>query len=113
MSYKFGLMLSMLFVLMFFTLGVDIINVQFVMSDLDAKSIAISYIISEHGKLDKRTIIKIESTYQVEFTCLDNCNPQFGDVVNYKISREITPIVINRGPMEVSIVRSAVIGYFA
>ena len=45
MSSKLGLILSMMFVIMFFLFGVDLICIQYVYSDLDAKSISISSVI--------------------------------------------------------------------
>lgn len=112
MSYKIGLILSMIFVSLFFAFGVDLLNIQFTYSDLDAKSTAISYQIAEHGLLDDDFIKNIESRYKVSFKCTDYCSPLFGDVVTYTLTKEIKTIVVSQGPMNISISRNAVIGFF-
>ena len=63
MSYKIGLILSMIFVALFFAFGIDLITVQFVFSNLDAQSVAISYRISQHGTIDENLINEIENKY--------------------------------------------------
>lgn len=112
MSSKLGLILSMLFVAMFFLFGVDLICIQFVFSDLDAKSISISYLISQHGGLDTEFIEEIETTYKVDFKCLNNCNPSFGDIVDYQISKDYSPLIISNEVMHITVYRSAAIGFY-
>ena len=112
MSSKIGLILSMLFVAMFFLFGVDLICIQFVFSDLDAKSISISYQISQHGGLDIEFINQIEATYKVDFKCLNNCNPLFGDIVDYQISTDYSPLIISTDVMHLTVYRSAAIGFY-
>ena len=112
MSSKVGLILSFIFVSLFFSLGIDMMSLQIIYSDLDSKGIAISYRISNHGTLDDPFIQSIESQFKVKFTCLSNCSPMFGDVVTYAISKEYKPIIIKKETMTVSIERNAVIGYY-
>ena len=112
MSSKLGLILSMVFVTIFFAFGLDLIAVQMIYSDLDAKSVPISYLISRHGKVDDDIKSAIESKYSLTFQCTSNCSPVFGDVVTYVISREYHPIIIDQKDMTVSIERNAVIGYY-
>ena len=66
MSSKIGLILSMIFVAMFFVFGIDLICIQFIYSDLDAKSITISYLISQNGGLSSDLINEIEDTLSGE-----------------------------------------------
>ena len=112
MSSKLGLILSMLFVALFFLFGVDLICVQFVFSDLDAKSISISYLISQHGGLDINLINEIEETYKVDFKCLSNCNPSFGDIIEYQISKDYSPLIISNETMHITVYRSTAIGFY-
>lgn len=112
MSSKLGLILSMLFVMIFFSMGLDVISVQLIYNDLDAKSIAISYQISQYGTIDSSIKTAIESNYKVRFTCLSNCSPVFGDVVIYQIARDYQPIIIRQDTMTISIERNAIIGYY-
>ena len=101
----------MIFVAMFFSFGIDLINIQFIYNDLDAKSVAISYKISEHGTVDESLKQNIESTFKISFRCTSNCSPMFGDVVTYVISKDYKPFIINQDSMSISIERNAVIGY--
>ena len=111
MSSKLGLILSMIFVTLFFAFGLDLITIQFIYNDLDAKSVAISYKISEYGTIDNTIKQNIEKTFKVDFTCVSNCSPMFGDVVTYVISKEYKPIIIDKNTMTISVERNAVIGY--
>lgn len=111
MSSKLGLVLSMIFVAMFFTFGVDLISIQFIYNDLDAKSVAISYKISEYGTINENIKSYIEETFDVSFKCTNNFTPMFGDVVTYVISKEYKPIMIKSESMTISVERNAVIGY--
>lgn len=112
MSSKMGLILSMIFITLFFSLGIDMVSIQIIYSDLDAKSVPISYRISEHGIIDESLIATIEQDFNVKFTCKSNCQPRFGDTVTYVISKDYKPIVIKKETMSVAIERSAVIGYY-
>ena len=111
MSSKLGLILSMIFVTMFFAFGIDLIAIQFIYSDLDAKATSISYRLSKYGNVDSEITDFIEAHYNVKFECLDNCYPVFGDVVLYRISKDYHPIIIQNDTLTVSIKRSAVMGY--
>ena len=111
MSSKLGLVLSMIFVTLFFAFGLDLITIQFIYNDLDAKSVAISYKISEYGTINNSIKQNIESTFNVNFTCVSNCSPMFGDVVTYVISKEYKSIIIDKNTMTISVERNAVIGY--
>lgn len=113
MSYKISLILSMIFVALFFLFGIDLISIQFAFSSLDSQSINVSYLISNHGTIDEDFINHVETRFDLDFTCLSNCNPQFGDIVEYTLSRQINTLVITKGPMDITIKRSAVIGYYS
>lgn len=111
MSSKLGLVLSMIFVTMFFAFGLDLVCIQFIYNDLDAKSIAISYKISEYGTINQSFVENIEQTFKVDFYCTSNCSPIFGDTVTYVIAKEYKPLIIKKESMTISIERNAVIGY--
>jgi hypothetical protein len=111
MSSKLGLVLSMIFVTMFFAFGLDLVCIQFIYNDLDAKSIAISYKISEYGTINQSFVKNIEQTFKVDFYCTGNCSPIFGDTVTYVIAKEYKPLIIKKESMTISIERNAVIGY--
>ena len=101
----------MIFVTMFFAFGLDLICIQFIYNDLDAKSVAISYKISQYGTINETFKQNIEETFHVTFTCTNNCSPMFGDTVTYVISKEYKPMMIKQDTMTISVERNAVIGY--
>ena len=112
MSSKFGTLLSLIFVAFFVALGADLITIQYLYSDLDAKSTSISYIISRYGRVTSNLEATIEDRYQVEFTCLTYCNSSPGDIVDYVISRKYQPVFISKEEITIAVKRQAVIGYY-
>ena len=102
----------MIFVAMYFMFAGDMISLQFIYSDLDAKSVTISYLISEHGNLDDEFVEYIETKYDVDFVSADNYSPLFGDEVTYVIATHYKPLMMSKDEMVVSIKRTTVIGYF-
>ena len=112
MSSKLGLLLSMIFVTMFFAMGLDLVCIQFIYNDLDAKSTAISYQISKYGTLNSEIKERIEEQFEVRFNCVSNCSPVFGDVVTYTIAVDYQPIIIKQETMVISVERNAIIGYY-
>lgn len=112
MSSKIGTILSMVFVALFFIFGMDMICIQFIYSDLDAKSSTLSYLISKKGYLDNNLIETFEEEYNVTFTCLKNCTPLFGEVVDFVIETNYQPIIISQKALTISVRRSAVMGYY-
>lgn len=112
MSYKISFILSMVFVAMFFLFSGDMISLQFLYSDLDAKSVTISYLISDHGMLDGDFISYIENKYNVDFVSADNYYPLFGDEVTYVLATDYKPLIMSKENMRVSIQRTTVIGYY-
>ena len=112
MSYKIGFILSMIFVAMFFLFAGDMISLQFIYSDLDAKSVTISYLISENGVIDDEFVEYIETKYNVDFVTADNYTPLFGDEVTYIIAETYKPLVMSKDEMTISVKRTTVIGYY-
>ena len=102
----------MVFVVMFFLFAGDLISLQFIYSDLDAKSVTISYLISEHGSLDGSFLSAIESKYDVTFVSADNYYPLFGDEVTYIIAKQYKPLIMSNNTMILSVKRTTVIGYY-
>jgi len=112
MSYKISLILSFIFVIIFFLFGMDLLSVQYIYTDLDSKATNISYLISKKGDLEENFIKSIEANYQISFECLKNCTPKFGDLLEFKISKPYNPIIISKETINVSVKRSTVIGYY-
>lgn len=112
MSSKVSLILSMIFVVMFFLFAADMISLQFAYSNLDATSITISHLISENLSVNQQLVNDIETKFNVDFTLLNEEEPLFGDVVDFVISKEYQSIIISNNTMLLSVKRSSVLGYY-
>ena len=112
MSSKFGTILSLLFVAFFVALASDILTIQYLYSDLDAKSTSISYIISKYGKVTDNLEATLEERYQVEFTCLNYCITSPGNVIDFVVSKKYKPVFISKNEITISVKRQAIIGYY-
>ena len=112
MSYKIGLLLSMIFVALFFLFGADLISLQSAYSMLDAKANNISYIISRNGAIDSDFISYIENTYNVDFICDINLAPEFGEKITYEITTTYSPLVIAKEDIIISVKRMTIIGFY-
>lgn len=112
MSYKVGLILSMVFVALFFLFGADLITLESVYSSLDAKANNISYLISRNGVIDNDFINYVETVFLVDFECPKNISPTFGEKVIYKISTTYRPFVISKSEMTIAIERMTIIGFY-
>lgn len=112
MSYKIGLLLSMIFVALFFLFGADLISLQSTYSILDSKANNISYLISRNGVITTDFIYYIETTFSVEIECPLNSSPYFGEKIYYRISTEFTPMVISQEKITISIERMTIVGFY-
>lgn len=112
MSSKLGTILSSLFIIFAFIFCCDLISLQFVYSDLDAKSINISYLISRNPNINDTFTSYIERKFKVSFQCQKKGAQSFGEEIEYVISRDFTPMVMSRESMTVSISRMTIVGYY-
>lgn len=112
MSYKIGLILSMIFVAIFFLFGADLISLQSAWSALDAKANNISYLISRNGVIDDDFISYIETTFHVDFDCEKNLSPTFGEQITYVISTTYTPLIISHEEMIIKVQRMTIVGFY-
>lgn len=112
MSSKVSLILSMIFVVMFFLFAGDMISLQFAYSNLDATSVTISHLISESYAVDNTFINNVKAKYKIDFYLLNDNTPYFGDVVDYVVASEYKSIVLSDHTITLSIKRSSVVGYY-
>ena len=112
MSYKVGLILSMVFVSLCFLFGADLLSIQSVYSALDAKANNIGYLISKNGVVDKKFVKLVQLTYNVKFTVPINPSPYFGEEITLTISTTYQPLIISKNEMQISISRLAVVGFY-
>ena len=112
MSYKIGLILSMIFVALFFMFGADLFTLNGVYSSLDAKASNISYLISRNGTIDDNFINYVETTFSVDFNCPKNPSPIFGEKITYQISTTYHPLVLSKNEMTITIQRMTIVGFY-
>ena len=112
MSYKIGLILSMIFVALYFAFGADLLSLQSAYSVLDSKANNISYVISRNGVIDNDFINYIETTFNVTFDCQTNPYPTFGEKIIYTISTDYQPMVISKQKMTIAIKRMTIVGFY-
>jgi len=112
MSSKLGTLLSLIFIAFFVLLSADLMTIQYLYSDLDAKSTSIAYIIAKNGRVTDNLIETIEDRYGVEFSCLSHCNSSPGDIVDFSISKSYQPVFVSKNAMTITVKRQAIIGYY-
>lgn len=112
MSSKLGILLSLTFVAIFFLFGADLIGIQYVYSSLDAKSVTIAYYIAKNGYLTDEYIEYIEEKFEVNFVCLNEIYPLYGDICDFELTTYYSPLVISNEDLAVKVYRSTVLGYY-
>lgn len=112
MSSKFGILLSLIFVIIFFLFGADLIGIQYVYSSLDAKSVTISYYIAKNGYINDEYITYIEDKFDVEFICLNEIYPLYGEVCDFELVTYYSPIVVSNNSLPIRVYRTTVLGYY-
>ena len=113
MSYKLGLLLSIVFLMGVMFLAGDLINVSIIKNSLDSLALTVSYRISYDGMLTQDTRALIRS-YQVKIRFEEGTHTSFriGDTVVYYLSRDYDPFILHKETMSLSVKRSAVVGYY-
>ena len=112
MGTNIATILSFLFITLFFILGVDLISVQVVFTDLDRIGVTFSYVIAKEGSINSTVIDNYCNKYNVRFTCLDNCTPKFGDIVEFNLVKSYKPILLSTDVLDITITRTTVIGFY-
>ena len=112
MSSKLGLIISLMFFALFFSLSIDVICIQYFYSDLDSKSVLIGYELGRMKSINDESIHNLEDKYHVNIKDISNKDPKFGDVIEYVITVNYQPIIVSNEVMELQISRSTVIGYY-
>lgn len=112
MSYKLGLILSMFITILFFLLGGDMICLSGAYSSLDSTSITVGYLIAKAATVDESFISSLEVRYNITFLDISPRNPNYGDVVDYVISKEYDPLIMSNDVITLKVMRSTIIGYY-
>ena len=112
MAYKLGMIISMLFLATLFVFTGDLISIQIIYTNLDAVSVVAGNLISIRGGIDQEIVNLVYEQSGGHIEALGDETPMLGAVYEYKISRDFTPWVMSNNPMEISVSRSVVIGYY-
>ena len=113
MSYKLGLLLSIVFMMSVLLLGGDLMNVSIIKNSLESLSLVVSFRLASDGALSQSTKNLI-SSYGATFRLQDGEREAFriGDTVTYYLQKAYLPFVLGKDEMNVTVRRSAVIGYY-
>ena len=112
MSYKLGLLLSMVMIVCFFLLGGDMLCLSSAFANLDSASVTIGYSIAKSGRVDDDFLDALEDKYKVTFLSVSPINPIKGDIVDFVVSRKYNPLIMSSSPITIKSSRSTVIGYY-
>ena len=112
MGSNIGTILSFLFVINVFLFGSDLINVQLLYSNLDAVAMTAGHLIVEMCGITAEVVEFVEAEANATIYCVNNCTPRFGDTYIYVVTTSYEPITMSDEPIEISIRRSVVIGYY-
>ena len=112
MSSKIGTILSMLFVIMFFLFGTDLLCLQYLYSELDSKGITIAYQISKNSRIDEDFLEILAKKYDVTIEADPSQSTDYGEIVEFSISDKYDPLIIKSEEMSVTLTREAIIGYY-
>lgn len=112
MSYNLGILLSMVFVVAFLFLGMDMMNLSTAYSMLDSASISIGYEIAKQARVDSPFLAGLEDHYHIKFLSLSPAAPALGDVVDFVIGKEYNPLVLSTNTITIKASRTTVLGYY-
>ncbi len=111
MAYKLGFLLSLIFIVQLFVLAGDILSIQIIYTNLDAVSVTVGQSISKNGAISDDVIRLVENEAQAQIEPVGDTTPMFGSLFEYRIYRDYEPYIIPKDHLEISIVRSVMIGY--
>ena len=113
MSYKLGLLLSMVFLMSVLLLVGDMTNLALVKNGLDSVALTISYRIAMDGYLSKQCET-LASTYSAKVAYEEGelSTHRIGDTVRFVVYRDYSPLILSKDTLTVAVHRSAVVGYY-
>lgn len=111
MGSKLAFLLSLVFVIQVLLMGGDIFSAQLIHSEIDALAMTAAMRIAKEGGISDGLSDYVHS-FNAEIDCLSACSPSFGETLTFRIYRTYQPIVIADQPIEISVKRSTVIGYY-
>lgn len=111
MSYKMGLLLSLVFVMSVMLLGGDLVCLTSIHNQLDALSITVAHRFETDGALLESTKRFIEAN-QARIRVQNDYVPAIGEEVTFTLYRPYQSFVMSNEEMMISVTRTAVVGYY-
>lgn len=102
----------MIFIVQLFVFAGDLMSMQAIYTNMDAVSVVAGNLISSRGRIDQEIVNLVYEQSGGSIEAVGNETPQFGSVYKYRISREYVPWVMSNNPMNITITRSVIIGYY-
>ena len=113
MSYKIGLLLSMVFLMSVLLLIGDLTNLALLKNGLDSVALTISYRIAMDGYLSNDCVALAKKySATVAYEEGEPPNPRIGDTVRFYVSRQYASLILSKEPLTVAVHRTAVVGYY-
>ena len=114
MSYKFGLLLSMFFLVQVFLYSGDLACVQTMHSQLDAIAVTASSQISMQGAITPaiEDFVYQETGARIYYVDAKQSNKAYGESLSFYVTKEYLPFVLSDEKIAITVRRTAVIGYF-
>jgi len=111
MASKWGLILSLMFVIQLLLITGDIAIIQAKHSQMQSFATTLGQRISLEGGLlpSHQTWATAEGLW---LSCIANCSPQFGDTLTFKLAVMVDPLILSDEPITLAIVRHTVIGIY-
>ena len=111
MASKLGFILSLFFVVQMMAYAGDLSAIQAIHSLLDAVSITAAKEIAIQGSITPKIVTMVENDCGGKLYALSKESPQVGEVYEFAITRDFSPLILSSSPMDVTVKRSVVIGY--
>lgn len=111
MAYKWSMLLSLIFVFQLLLMSGDIATTQVMHGHMMSVATTVSHDISLKGSITPELNQWVQSKEMI-MTCLSGCNPLFGDTLTFQLTQTFTPLIMSNQPIEVSVIRYAIIGLY-
>ena len=111
MSYKLGLLLSVVYMISTLLLGGDIFCLIAIHNNLDAIALTVSYRISIEGYVSQSTLDWIHNE-GADYYAVTTNTPRIGDTFVFEIYKDYEPIIIKKSTMRIAVRRSTVVGFY-
>ncbi len=111
MSYKMGLLLSVVFLMSVFLFGADLLILNATYQTLDAIAMYVGNRVSYDGWLSPATkeyVVKQGATLTLE----SSSTPAVGETFTFAVQKTYTPIIMKKSPFNVRVVRSCIVGFY-